>query len=194
MKYYPKRIKCVRVRCIRVTIEFNDSLQKKFKSIRPCVCVWVYAWCVCVAMVVDLYSVSLVLFHWLKFTVYRTHIPHVHVGLTCYFNRVIPSSSCILYTYIVSIRHGTCFLLSFFIPIMIGVFFSFRFCSFLYVYKLFSVHFNVLFLYTDTDSIYCRLVFPLNSSYFQMVSSNTKTHSSAGFQFILLCLWNHRMH
>lgn len=34
---------------------------------------------------------------------------------------------------------------SFFIPIMIGVFFSFRFCSFLYVYKLFFCSFQRAF-------------------------------------------------
>lgn len=35
-----------------------------------------------------------------------------------------------------------------------------------------------LYLYIDTDSIYCRLVFPLNSSYFQMLCSHVKTHYS----------------
>lgn len=61
-----------------------------------------------------LYS-SLVLFHWLKFTVSKCvecGMCSVHIGPTCNCNRVIPSSSCtFIYLYIYLYGHGICFYL-----------------------------------------------------------------------------------
>lgn len=127
VKHYPKQIKCVRVRYKQVTIEFNGSLQNAaFAFGYSCM----YVWCVCVAMAVDSYSVSLVLFYWLKFTVYRTHTACAH--WPCYCNRVNPRSSC---------THTTWDL---FLFIMIGVFFSFWFrCM------------NVFFFFCSLQRAFC---------------------------------------
>lgn len=185
MKHYPRRIKCVRVRYRQATIEFKWFSSKCRKAF-----VYVCAVRLCCYDCWFVFSffrfVPLIEIH----SVWSTHTTCAH--WPCYCNRVIPSSS-------QTHTHRIYTAWDLFLFIMIGVFFSFRFVSFLFMCKHFS---SLLFtstcfwyLYIDTDSIYCRLVFPLNSSYFQMPCyALTQRPTTVGFQFSLLCLWNHRMY
>lgn len=74
-------------------------------------------------------------------------MPHVHTGLTCYCNRVIPSSSYTTHMYTAYI----CTAWDLFSFLMIGVFFSFRFISVFFpphIETLLLLFFSNIALYT----------------------------------------------